>query len=91
MSVRHLIIIAAGSWLPRVLGAWAVLSGLLQLARAARRGRRAEPPWNALAGGARSVLAGVLLSSEAVGAIYFLIAGWWWAVDGFRRRRAGTS
>ncbi|MBJ9716003.1 hypothetical protein I5747_33700 [Burkholderia gladioli] len=60
-------------------------------ARAARRGRRAEPPWNALAGGARSVLAGVLLSSEAVGAIYFLIAGWWWAVEGLRRRRAGTS
>lgn len=91
MSVRQFVTVAIVSWLPRAYGAWAVFSGLLQLAYAVRRGRRSGTQWGMLSSGARSALAGVLVSSDAMGAVYFVIAGWWWAVGGFRHKRTGTS
>jgi hypothetical protein len=44
-----------------------------------------------MSNGARSALAGALLLSEAMGAVYFLIAGLWWSVAGLRRKCTGTS
>lgn len=44
-----------------------------------------------ISSGARSALAGAVLFSQAMGAVYFLIAELWWSVGGLRHKRAGTS
>ncbi|KAG8152614.1 hypothetical protein [Burkholderia catarinensis] len=81
MSVRQIFIMTLASGLPRVFGVCAVLSGLFQIGNAARRWKRTGAPWRAISCGAGSALAGALLSSEAMGAVYFVIAGLWcrWA------------
>jgi uncharacterized membrane protein HdeD (DUF308 family) len=76
-----------------VYGAWAILSGLLQLGTALRRRKRYGAQWAMILSGAQSAAAGLffiqrsLLPAErgiadvagyaAVGAIYFLISALW--------------
>lgn len=76
-----------------VYGAWAILSGLLQLGTALRRRKRYGAQWAMILSGAQSAAAGALfiqrslLPAErgiadvagyaAVGAIYFLISALW--------------
>jgi uncharacterized membrane protein HdeD (DUF308 family) len=73
-----------------VFGAWAVLSGLLQLGTAVRRWKRFGAQWAMALSGAQSALAGTFFVKQAgepapmlqnlagyaaVGALYFLISG----------------
>ena len=73
-----------------IFGAWAVVSGLLQLATAIRRRKSNRGQWVMMLSGAQSALAGgffisqqggsapvlqTLVGYAAVGAVYFLISG----------------
>ncbi|TRW81804.1 DUF308 domain-containing protein [Mycolicibacterium sp. 018/SC-01/001] len=85
-----------------VFGAWAVLAGILQLATALRRRRRAGSQWVMMLSGAQSAAAGAMFLAEAggqatptvadiapyaaFGAFYFLVSAGWLAVS-LRRRR----
>lgn len=76
-----------------VYGAWAILSGLLQLGTALRRRKRYGAQWAMILSGAQSALAGGLFivrslrptmptiadiaGYAAVGAIYFLLSALW--------------
>lgn len=91
MSVHHFAILTGVSWLPRAFGIWVALSGVLQLRHAVCHWKRSGAQWGMISNGARSVLAGALLLSEAMGAVYFLIAGLWWSVGGLRCKCTGTS
>jgi uncharacterized membrane protein HdeD (DUF308 family) len=91
MSVHHFVMLIVMSWLPRAFGVWAALSGVFQLCYAVCRWRRSGAQWGMISNGARSALAGVLLFSEATGAVYFLIAELWWSVGGLCRKCIGTS
>ncbi|WP_174362923.1 DUF308 domain-containing protein [uncultured Caballeronia sp.] len=89
-----------------VFGAWAVLSGLLQLATAVRRWKRFGAQWAMILSGGQSALAGVFFIAQAhstappaiikiagyagVGAIYFLVSALWLAVGQMRRKVAST-
>jgi uncharacterized membrane protein HdeD (DUF308 family) len=90
MSVHHFVVLIGVSWLPRAFGVWAALSGVLQLRRAVCHWKRSGAQWGMISNGARSALAGALLFSAAMGAVYFLIAGLWWSVGGLRRKCIGT-
>ncbi|MBR8277112.1 hypothetical protein KDX15_25050 [Burkholderia cenocepacia] len=81
MSVRQLFIVELASGLPRAFGVLAILSGLFRIGIAVRRGKHAGTPSRTIPDGARTALAGALLSCEAVGAVYFAIAalGYGWA------------
>jgi len=86
----------------KVLGAWAILSGLLQLATAVRRWKREGGQWVMILSGAQSAAAGAfflkLASSgipldvttvapyAALGAVYFLISAIWLTVSNARQR-----
>jgi len=85
-----------------VMGSWAVLSGLLQLATAVRRRRGDRSQWAMMLSGAQSALAGAFFITQqggpapviqtiagyaAVGAVYFLISGLVLVV----RRRGGEQ
>lgn len=90
-----------------VFGVWAALSGLLQLATAVRRWRRAGAQWLMVVSGAQSAAAGAMFLIEAngaavpdvaaiapyaaFGAFYFLASAAWLAVADRRRRRAATT
>jgi len=96
------MVVAVGQGMPAVFvvfGAWAVLSGLLQLGTAVRRWKRFGAQWAMALSGAQSALAGTffvmqagepaamlqnLAGYAAVGAVYFLISG---AVLLYRERR----
>lgn len=83
-----------------VFGAWAILSGLLQLATAIRRWRRFGAQWAMVLSGAQSALAGGFFIFQAttpmsptianvagyaaVGALYFLVSAGWLAVSAWR-------
>lgn len=85
-----------------VFGAWATLSGLLQLATGVRRWRTAGAQWAMILSGAQSAVAGVLFVRMALGSVpvgiatvapyaafgafYFLLSAAWLAI---RARRAG--
>ncbi len=76
-----------------VFGAWAILSGLLQLATAIRRWKSASAQWVMVVSGAQSALAAVVFFQKAaaatppsivviapyatVGAFYFLLSALW--------------
>ncbi len=76
-----------------VFGAWAILSGLLQLSTAIRRWKNAGAQWAMVLSGAQSALAGVffiilarmpappsitkIAGYAAVGAVYFLVSAVW--------------
>lgn len=74
MSERQRFIVALASGLPRALGIFAVLSGGLRIGIAVARRRDAGTSWRTISAGARTALAGALLSCEAMGAVYFAIA-----------------
>jgi len=85
-----------------VFGGWAILSGLLQLATAVRRWKRAGAQWAMVLSGAQSALAGAFFIIQArgaapasiatiggyaaVGAIYFLVSAVWLMVKLARRK-----
>ncbi|KAI0392464.1 hypothetical protein F5Y17DRAFT_356995 [Xylariaceae sp. FL0594] len=85
-------------WVLGVYGAWAILSGLMQLGSGARRWRTAGAQWVMCLSGAQSALAGGFFIYQATepeerdirkiagyaafGAFYFLISALWLAVKG---------
>jgi uncharacterized membrane protein HdeD (DUF308 family) len=87
-----------------VFGAWAILSGLLQLGTAIRRWKTSGAQWLMVLSGAQSALAGAFFMFQArmpepptvatvagyaaVGAVYFLISAVWLSVSGMRRKAA---
>jgi uncharacterized membrane protein HdeD (DUF308 family) len=95
------------TWILGIFGAWAILSGLLQLATALRRWKRFGAQWAMVLSGAQSALAGALFLTltpapltfaitkiagyAGVGALYFLISALWLAAGEFRRKRASRS
>jgi uncharacterized membrane protein HdeD (DUF308 family) len=90
-----------------VIGVWAALSGLLQLATAVRRWKRAGAQWVMILSGAQSAAAGAMFLQEAgapdtpsvadiapyaaFGAFYFLVSAIWLTVSAARRRRQSTK
>ncbi|MBN8949709.1 MULTISPECIES: DUF308 domain-containing protein [unclassified Rhizobium] len=87
-----------------VFGAWAILSGLLQLYTAVRRWRAYGAQWVMILSGAQSALAGGFMLSRslgtvaptildivpyvAFGAFYFLLSAIWLAVAAYRKAHA---
>jgi uncharacterized membrane protein HdeD (DUF308 family) len=85
-----------------VFGAWAILSGLLQLGTAIRRWRSFGAQWAMALSGAQSALAGgffmfqatmpavpsvaTVAGYAAVGALYFLVSAIWLTVGEWRQR-----
>ncbi len=85
-----------------VFGAWAILSGVLQLATAVRRWKSAAAQWVMILSGAQSALAGAFFFKMALGtgplsivtvapyaafgAFYFLASAVWLAVKDGRQR-----
>ncbi|MBB4572492.1 uncharacterized membrane protein HdeD (DUF308 family) [Rhizobium lentis] len=84
-----------------VFGAWAILSGLLQLHTGVRRWRTQGAQWVMILSGAQSVLAGGFMIGRSLGAatptildivpyagfgaFYFLLSSAWLAVAVYRR------
>jgi len=95
------------NWVLAVFGAWAILSGLLQLGTAVRRWKSVGGQWAMILSGAQSALAGGFFISQArmpappsianvagyaaVGAVYFLISAAWLFVNDRRREVARSS
>jgi hypothetical protein len=95
------------NWVLGVFGAWAILSGLLQLGTAIRRWKRFGAQWAMVLSGAQSALAGMFFIAQAgqpdtpsitnvagyaaVGALYFLISAVWLSVGELRRKPARSS
>jgi len=89
------------NWVLGVFGAWAILSGLLQLGTAVRRWRSYGAQWAMVLSGGQSALAGgffifqantpmspsiaTVTGYAAVGALYFLVSAVWLAVSEWRR------
>jgi uncharacterized membrane protein HdeD (DUF308 family) len=87
-----------------VFGVWAILSGIFQLATAARRWKSYGAQWAMILSGAQSALAGVIFINQAsgpkipsiadiapyaaFGAFYFLVSAVWLTVSDVRRRKA---
>ncbi|OPY96306.1 hypothetical protein A5906_03300 [Bradyrhizobium sacchari] len=85
-----------------VFGAWAILSGLLQLGTAIRRWKSFGAQWAMVLSGGQSALAGgffifqastpavpsiaTVTGYAAVGALYFLVSAIWLTVSAWRRR-----
>lgn len=85
-----------------VFGVWAAMSGLLQLATAVRRWRRAGAQWVMIISGVQSTAAGAMfvlaagapetpsvadiVPYAAFGAFYFLVSAAWLTVSAARRR-----
>jgi uncharacterized membrane protein HdeD (DUF308 family) len=90
------------NWVLGVFGAWAILSGLLQLGTAIRRWKSFGAQWAMVLSGGQSALAGGFFIAQAltpavpsiatiagyagVGAIYFLVSPVWLAVSDWRQR-----
>lgn len=90
-----------------VFGAWASLSGLLQLATAVRRWKLVGAQWAMILSGLQSALAGahfiqrglgaapqsitVIAPYAAFGAFYFLVSALWLVVSGRRTVKAAAS
>jgi uncharacterized membrane protein HdeD (DUF308 family) len=98
---------ALGVGMPMVItvfGAWAIFSGVLQLATGVRRWRTASGQWPMILSGAQSALAGAFMFRQAhsgmpldvttvapyaaFGAFYFLISAIWVTVKNVRQRSA---
>jgi uncharacterized membrane protein HdeD (DUF308 family) len=87
-----------------VFGAWAILSGLLQLGTALRRWKTYGAQWAMVLSGAQSALAGAFFIFQAqlpvapsvaslagyagFGAFYFLVSGLWLSAGSKRRKSA---
>ena len=92
------------NWVLGIFGAWAMLSGLLQLGTALRRWKRFGAQWAMVLSGGQSALAGGFFIFQAtmpaipsianvagyaaVGALYFLVSAVWLTVGTWRRRAA---
>ncbi len=92
------------NWVLGVFGAWAILSGLLQLGTAVRRWKSHGAQWAMILSGGQSALAGTFFilrarmpatpsianvaGYAAVGAFYFLVSAVWLSVSQWRRRAA---
>lgn len=92
------------NWVLGVFGAWAILSGLLQLGTAIRRWKSFGAQWAMVLSGGQSALAGGFFIFQAstpavpsianvagyagVGALYFLVSAVWLTVSDWRRRAA---
>ncbi|MEZ2143133.1 DUF308 domain-containing protein [Bradyrhizobium sp. DN5] len=92
------------NWVLGVFGAWAILSGLLQLGTAVRRWKRFGAQWAMVLSGGQSALAGGFFIFQAsmpavpsianvagyaaVGAFYFLVSAVWLTVSTWRRSAA---
>ena len=90
-----------------VFGAWAILSGLLQLGTALHRWKHFGAQWAMILSGAQSALAGgffIVLSRTAmpdvigkiagyaaVGAIYFLISALWLVASRYKRKTRSAA
>ncbi|MGY4625024.1 DUF308 domain-containing protein [Bradyrhizobium sp. USDA 4486] len=90
------------NWVLGVFGAWAILSGLLQLGTAVRRWKSFGAQWAMVLSGGQSALAGAFFIFQAttpmspsiatvtgyaaVGALYFLVSAVWLTVSAWRRR-----
>jgi uncharacterized membrane protein HdeD (DUF308 family) len=90
------------NWVFAVFGAWAILSGLLQLGTAVRRWKSYGAQWTMILSGGQSALVGAffilqfrmptmpLITSvagyAALGAFYFLISAVWLSVSDLRRK-----
>lgn len=88
----------------KVFGAWAIFSGVLQLATAVRRWKRSGGQWVMILSGAQSAAAGAFFFKQAgsgmpldittvapyagLGAFYFLLSALWLTVRSARQRRA---
>ena len=95
------------NWVLAVFGAWAILSGLLQLGTAVRRWKSYGAQWAMILSGGQSALAGVFFIVQArmpmppsitsvagyaaVGAFYFLVSALWLSVSELRRKAARAS
>lgn len=94
-------------WVFGVYGAWAILSGLMQLGSAVRRWHTAGAQWAQILSGAQSSLAGGFFIFQATqdevpsidgiagyaafGAFYFLVSALWLTVKGLRSQRANSN
>jgi uncharacterized membrane protein HdeD (DUF308 family) len=92
------------NWVLDVFGAWAILSGLLQLGTAVRRWKQFGAQWAMVLSGAQSALAGAFFIVQAsapmppavvkvagyaaVGAFYFLVSAVWLSIAQMRRKTA---
>ncbi|MHB0767288.1 DUF308 domain-containing protein [Bradyrhizobium sp. 5.13L] len=92
------------NWVLGIFGAWAILSGLLQLGTAVRRWKLFGAQWAMVLSGGQSALAGGFFVFQAtmpvvpsianvagyaaVGALYFLVSAVWLTVTDWRRRAA---
>ncbi|MET3910887.1 uncharacterized membrane protein HdeD (DUF308 family) [Bradyrhizobium sp. S3.3.6] len=90
------------NWVLGVFGAWAILSGLLQLGTAIRRWKSFGAQWAMVLSGGQSALAGGFFIAQAltpavpsianvagyagVGALYFFVSAAWLAASDWRRR-----
>ncbi|WP_342730740.1 DUF308 domain-containing protein [Bradyrhizobium sp. B117] len=90
------------NWVLGVFGAWAILSGLLQLGTAVRRWKSFGAQWAMVLSGGQSALAGAFFIFQAttpmspsiatvtgyaaVGAVYFLVSAVWLTVSAWRLR-----
>ena len=90
------------NWVLGVFGAWAILSGLLQLGTAVRRWKSYGAQWAMILSGGQSALAGTFFIAQArmptppsitnvagyaaVGAFYFLVSAVWLSVSQLPRR-----
>jgi uncharacterized membrane protein HdeD (DUF308 family) len=95
------------NWVLGVFGAWAILSGLLQLGTAVRRWKSYGAQWAMVLSGGQSALAGgffifqantpmspsiaTVTGYAAVGALYFLVSAVWLTVSEWRRRAGRTQ
>lgn len=95
------------NWVLAVFGAWAILSGLMQLGTALRRWKSYGAQWAMILSGGQSALAGTFFILQArmpaspsianvagyaaLGAFYFLVSAVWLSVSDFRRRAAMPS
>lgn len=89
------------NWVLGIFGAWAILSGLLQLGTAMRRWKLFGAQWAMVLSGGQSALAGGFFIFQAtmpaipsianvagyaaVGALYFLVSAVWLTVSTWRR------
>ncbi|KAI1741053.1 hypothetical protein F4680DRAFT_79846 [Xylaria scruposa] len=94
-------------WVLGVYGAWAILSGLMQLGSAVRRWRTAGAQWAQILSGAQSSLAGGFFIFQATqpeepsikniagyaafGAFYFLVSALWLTVKGLRSQKSNNN
>jgi len=92
------------NWVLGIFGAWAILSGLLQLGTAVRRWKRFGAQWAMVLSGGQSALAGGFFIFQAsmpavpsiadiagyaaVGALYFFVSAVWLTVSTWRRSAA---